>query len=725
MNNPFSAVQLPGGATVAYTVSQWAGGFTASVEIASPTALTGWTLTWTFGAGQKVSSFWGATVTQSGSSVTATNLSYNASVPAGGTASFGFQGTWTTSNPAPTDFALNGTAVTATTTVTTGGGEDDEETRTTAARTTAARTTTAAATTTAATTTAARTTTTTSATSGTIVVDPVTRIEGHLRIQAQIGSGAVSDAWSTSPMYRGLEQILVGRDPRDAWIFTQRACGVCTTVSAVASVRAVENALGITIPDNARIMRNIMEATQYLHDHVVHFYHLHGPDWIDITSALNADPALASALQASLSSWSNNSTAYFASVKAKLATFVASGQLGPFANGYWGHSAYKLSPEANLVLTAHYLEALDWQRDAVKIHAYLGGKNPHPQTYLVGGMATPLDPTNTKSVTPATISTMKTLAASMRTFVEQVYVPDLLYLAKAYSSWTTIGQGVGNLLCVGDFPDATGVKLIPGGIIRARNLASVEALNQQQITEDLTRAWYSGSTVHPSVGVTQPNYTGPTPPYTTLNTSAKYSWSKAPRYGGTVMEVGPLARMAVAYASGVTRAKQLVDDALTQIGQPTSALFSTIGRMLARALETQWLGEQLGPWLDQLSANISAGNLAIAETSKWDPATWPATASGYGLTEAPRGALGHWVNISAGKITNYQIVIPSTWNGSPRDAAGNRGAWEQALVATPVTDATKPLEILRVVHSFDPCMACAVHVLDARGTKTAEIIVVP
>ncbi len=559
-----------------------------------------------------------------------------------------------------------------------------------------------------------------------IAVDPVTRIEGHLRIEAQVDSGKVSDAWSSTPMFRGIETILTGRDPRDAWIFTQRICGVCTTVSAIASVRAVENALGITIPDNARILRNLMEGALYIHDHVVHFYHLHGPDWIDVVSAVSADPAQASALQKSMSAWPNNSTAYFTGVRDKLQAFVGSGQLGLFANGYWGHPQYALSPAANLVLMAHYLEALDWQREAVKIHAHLGGKNPHPQTYVVGGMATPLDPSSTKAVNPTTLATLRRINTTLKTFVDQVYVPDLLLLAKSYKAWTSIGAGVGNLLSYGDFPAKSGVQLMAAGIIRGRNVGAVEAVDQARITEDVTRAWYvNGTAKHPSAGVTQPSYTGPTPPYELLDTAAKYTWGKAPRYGGAVMEVGPLARVMVSYAAGRPRIKQLVDGALAQVGIPIGAMFSTVGRMLARGLETQWVAENMTPWVDELATNIAAGNLTVAATAKWNPSTWPASATGRGFSEAPRGGLGHWVAISAGKIARYQIIIPSTWNGSPRDAAGNRGAWEQALVGVPVFDAAKPLEILRVVHSFDPCMACAVHVLDADGGTVSSVTVVP
>jgi hydrogenase large subunit len=559
-----------------------------------------------------------------------------------------------------------------------------------------------------------------------IAIDPITRIEGHLRIEAEIDGGKVTDVWSSTPSYRGIETILTGRDPRDAWVFTQRICGVCTTVSAIASVRAVENALSITIPNNARILRNLMEAAQYTHDHVVHFYHLHGPDWIDVTAALSANPGRTSALQKSMSAWPKNSEAHFTEVKDRLATFVNSGQLGLFGGGYWGHPAYQLTPEESLLLMAHYLEALDWQREAVKIHAYLGGKNPHPQTYVVGGMATPLDPTSPTAINLNTLASLRGVAETIATFVDQVYVPDLLLLGKAYASWAGIGEGPGNLLCVGDFPDSAGKALMPAGIIRGKDLTRVLPVDQAQITEDVTRAWYSTTTAkHPSVGVTQPQYSGPTPPYDFLDTSGKYSWGKAPRYGGAVMEVGPLARMLVAYAAGSPQARRLVDGALSTIGMPLPAMFSTIGRMVARALETKWLAGQLLPWIDELQSNINRGDLTVANNARWSPSSWPARSSGAGFTEAPRGALGHWVRITEDKIANYQIVIPSTWNGSPRDAKGQRGAWEQALMGVQVHDAAQPLEIVRVIHSFDPCMACAVHVLDATGGELAHVTVVP
>jgi len=561
-----------------------------------------------------------------------------------------------------------------------------------------------------------------------IVIDPITRVEGHLRIEVQVDNGKVTDAWSCTPMFRGLELILKDRDPRDAWVFTQRICGVCTTVNALASVRAVENALGIVIPDNARILRNIMKGIQYVHDHVIHFYHLHSPDWVDITSALTASASATSNLQKSLSTWGNNSPDYFSQVQAKLKAFVDSGQLGLFANGYWGHPAYKLPPEGNLLVMAHYLEALDWQRDIIKIHAIIGGKNPHPQTYLVGGMASPLDPNSPAAINNSAIATLKSLATLTQNFVNQVYVTDTQYIASKYLDWANIGVGVGNYLSYGDFPNATGVQYFPKGIVMGKDLTKVVAVDQTKITEDVTRAWYLNTTapLHPSQGVTQPKYTGPTPPYSFLNTGStdKYSWGKAPRYNATVMEVGPLSRMLVAYASGQSRVKQVIDASLAKLGLQKTALFSTLGRVLARTLETQVIAEQLPLWIEELNTNLNTGKLDVFNKTKWQPTSWPASAQGLGMTEAPRGALGHWISIANGKIANYQIVIPSTWNGSPRDSKGQRGAWEQALLNTAVLDPNRPIEILRTVHSYDPCMACAVHVLDSQGSEVTKVRVV-
>ncbi|MGZ8852611.1 MAG: nickel-dependent hydrogenase large subunit [Thermoanaerobaculia bacterium] len=562
-----------------------------------------------------------------------------------------------------------------------------------------------------------------------VVVDPITRIEGHLRIEAEVDGGVVKDAWSSSTMFRGIELILKGRDPRDAWAFTQRICGVCTTVHAIASIRAVENAIGAVPPPNARLLRNLIIASQCVQDHVVHFYHLHALDWVDIVSALSADPAKTAALQQSISDWPLSSPTYFAAVQKRIKDFVDRGQLGPFANAYWGHPAYKLPPEANLMAVAHYLEALDWQRDIIRIHAILGGKNPHLQSFLVGGMATPIDPDRQASINAGTIAQMKDLIAKARDFVTRVYIPDLLAVASFYKDWASYGGGVGNYLVYGEYPEEDGANpklYLPSGVIRNKNLAKIEPFDPQKITEQITHSWYTyegGDNValHPSKGETAPHYTGPKPPYERLDTTAKYSWLKSPRYDGEPMEVGPLSRMLVAYGSGHARVKELVGAVLTKLGVGPEALFSTLGRTAARGIETLVLAEKIGDWLDELAANMARRDLRIHDNSKWEPSSWPADAMGAGFHEAPRGSLGHWVHIKDGRIENYQCVVPSTWNAGPRDSQAKLGPYEAALVGTPVADPNRPVEILRTVHSFDPCMACGVHVVDAAGNELVKV----
>jgi [NiFe] hydrogenase large subunit/hydrogenase large subunit len=559
-----------------------------------------------------------------------------------------------------------------------------------------------------------------------IVVDPITRIEGHLRIEAEINDGKITDAWSSSTMFRGIEKILKGRDPRDAWFWTQRFCGVCTTVHSIASIRAVEDALKIKIPPNAQLIRNIIIGIQNVQDHVIHFYHLHALDWVDVISALKADPAKTQALAASLSDWPNNSATYFKSVQDRLKSFVASGRLGPFANAYWGHPAYKLPPEANLMATAHYLEALEWQKDIIRIHAILGSKNPHPQTFLVGGMAIPIDPDSQNALNADKLEEIKRLLKKAQDFVEKVYIPDLLAVASFYKEWAAIGGGVGNFLCYGEFPDAAGNLWFPQGAILGKDLTKVLPVDQKKVAEYVDHSWYEYTSgpkkeLHPWDGETEARYSGPQPPYEFLDTDKKYSWVKAPRYDEKAMEVGPLARVLVAYASGHKEAKAAVDMVLNKLGVGPEALFSTLGRTGARGIDCLLIARQTPTWLDELIVNISKGDYRIHANEKWDPGEWPAEAIGYGWHEAPRGALGHWIKIKDQKILNYQAVVPSTWNASPRDAKGQRGPYEAALIGTPVADSAKPLEILRTVHSFDPCLACAVHVMDATGNEVIKV----
>lgn len=563
-----------------------------------------------------------------------------------------------------------------------------------------------------------------------VVVDPISRIEGHLRIEAEVEGGAVKQAWSSSTMFRGVEMILEGRDPRDAWAFTQRICGVCTTVHAIASIRAVEHAIGATPPPNARILRNLIIAAQSVHDHVIHFYHLQALDWVDVVSALQGDPLKTARLAQSTSDWPLSSARYFSGVRDRVKAFVERGQLGIFANAYWGHPAYRLPPEANLMALAHYLEALDFQRRFIKIHAILGGKNPHLQSFLVGGMATPVDPDAQASLNIDTISQLRKLVADGVDFVSRVYVPDVLAVAPFYKDWFSIGSGVPNYLSYGDFPmdDSPDPQLyIPAGIIREEDIAHIDPVDQSKIDEYVTHSWYDYTVgddkgLNPYKGETHPNYTGPNPPFKRLNVGEKYSWLKSPRYDGVPMQVGPLARMLVAYGVGhPSRAKQLIDTALKQLDAPPSALFSTLGRIAARAIEAQVLAESMSMWVEALAEQMARRDYRIQDTSHWDPDSWPRECFGAGFHEAPRGSLGHWVHIRDGKIAKYQCVVPSTWNAGPRDAHGQPGPYEASLEGTPVAKPEQPLEILRTVHSFDPCMACGVHVVDANRHELVRV----
>ncbi len=563
-----------------------------------------------------------------------------------------------------------------------------------------------------------------------VVVDPVTRIEGHLRIEAQVDGGHISDAWSSGTMFRGIELIVRNRDPREVWLWTQRICAVCTMVHALASVRAVENALGIEVPNNARLVRNIISATQYIQDHVVHFYHLHALDWVDITGALKADPAKTSQLAQSISEWPKSSTAYFKGVQDRVKKLVESRQLSLFTSGYWGHPAYRLPPEADLMAVAHYLEALEFQREFIRIHAVLGGKNPHLQSFLVGGMTTSLDPNEPQApLNPERFDFITQVAQTAKTFVDQVLIPDVLAVAGFYTDWFGLGEGPGNYLSYGAFPqsgiDDTAQYFLPRGVILNNDLSKVYPVDPSKVAEYVTHSWYEytgGDQVAkpPAEGETNPKYSGPKPPYEFLQVENKYSWLKAPRYEDRVMEVGPLSRMLVAYASGQKEVKGMVDGVLAKFKAPPKALFSTLGRIAARALETQLLSNHIVGWIDELRKNMNSGDLRIHNGEKWDPGTWPRSVKGYGLFEAPRGSLGHWVEIENSLVKNYQAVVPTTWNAGPRDAKGQRGPYETALLKTPVADPERPLEILRTVHSFDPCLACAVHVVDARGRTYAR-----
>jgi hydrogenase large subunit len=572
----------------------------------------------------------------------------------------------------------------------------------------------------------------------TVVVDPVTRIEGHLRIEAETTDGVITRASSSGTMVRGLEIILKGRDPRDAWAFAQRICGVCTLVHGIASVRAVEDALKYEIPANAQLIRNLMIAAQYVHDHVMHFYHLHALDWVDVVSALKADPKATSALAQSISPYARSSPGYFADAQNKVKKLVESGQLGLFANAYWGHPAYKLPPEANLMAVAHYLDALAWQREVAQLHTIFGGKNPHPN-FLVGGAPSAISMhtgagTGSTAVNPVGLARVANIIAQMRQFVDEVYVPDTLAIASFYKDWARPGhgEGTGNFMTYGEFPVDGRIGsplLIPRGAILNRDLGRIHEVDlnaDEQIKEYVAHSWYDyaggkDQGLHPYQGETTLNYSGPKPPYDHLDTNASYSWMKSPRWKGHAMEVGPLARVLMLYAAGHEPTRELAGMALGKLDLPLEAMFSTLGRTAARTLETKIIADALPGWYDALMANIKSGDVRTFNEKLWSPSQWPKHAQGVGFTEAPRGGLAHWIVIDDGKITNYQAVVPSTWNAGPRDPQGQDGPYEAALKGHALANTAQPIEILRTIHSFDPCIACAVHVVDPDGEELIRV----
>lgn len=561
-----------------------------------------------------------------------------------------------------------------------------------------------------------------------IVIDPITRIEGHLRIEVILDeNNKVVDAYSSSTMWRGIETILKGRDARDCGLIAMRICGVCTGVHYWTSIKAVEHALGITPPKNARLVRNLIEGSLYIHDHVVHFYHLHALDWVDVVSALQADPYKAAKLAENYSDnpW-NNSPTHLKAVQERLKKFVQSGRLGPFANAYWGNKSYKFSPEQNLIATSHYLDALEAQRWMAQMMAIYGGKNPHPQSIVVGGVTCVQDIKN-----PARAALFKELLLKSRDFILRAYIPDILMAAEVYKEEGIqgVGAGLGNYLVYGDFPldDNPHYKsklLFPSGVVINKEISKIYPFDQSKVSEDVTHSWYryegKDKPLHPFDGQTNPDYTGFNE-NGLLKTKEKYSWIKSPIYDDIRVEVGPLARMIVGYASGDERIRTYVDKALKLSGLPVSALFSTLGRTAARAIETWMIADMLEVWIDELATNAAKGDLSTWTKFDYEKLTKGKELKGYGLTEAPRGALGHWVRIVDGKVTNYQAVVPSTWNAAPRDYKGRMGAYESSLISNiTLSNPDQPLEILRTIHSFDPCIACAVHIVDTKGKELAE-----
>lgn len=580
-----------------------------------------------------------------------------------------------------------------------------------------------------------------------IVVDPITRIEGHLRCEVNINSdNVITNAVSCGTMFRGIEIILNGRDPRGAWAFAERICGVCTGSHALASIMAVENALDIKIPDNANIIRNLMHLCLWFHDHLVHFYQLAGLDWIDVVSAAKADPNEASALAQKLSTWPKSSPGYFRELVEKLNTIISSGQLGIFANGYWGNPRYKLTPETNLVFMSHYLDALDLQRDAIKTHTVFGGKNPHPN-WIVGGTPAVLNVNGVggeQVVNMERLELVEKVISDCLAFGQQVLMPDAITLARAYSDWLHLGQGLSNqsILAYGAFPkiandQSAASLLVPGGAIINGNfneVLPVDTHDPEQISEMVGHAWYrypaDTESLPPAEGITDPDYVlgkdtkGTRTDIKELDETAKYSWIKSPRWRGNMMEVGPLARLLIAYSLNHGDTKARVDDICQRIGTTVDGLKSTMGRIVARCHEALWAMETSVYFMDKLKTNLKNGNSTTAFTDKWDPSTWPDRASGVGFTEAPRGALGHWVEITDQKISRYQCVVPTTWNAAPRSDTGQLGAYEASLLGTRMEIPDQPLEILRTIHSFDPCLACATHVIDDQGNELAKVKII-
>ncbi|MCS7171760.1 MAG: nickel-dependent hydrogenase large subunit [Aquificaceae bacterium] len=555
-----------------------------------------------------------------------------------------------------------------------------------------------------------------------LVIDPVTRIEGHLRIEAELEGNRIKSAYSSGTMVRGIEIILRGRDPREAWAFAQRICGVCTTVHAFASIRAVEDALGIKVPKNASLIRKLMIGNLFVHDHVVHFYHLHALDWVNPVHALKADPVRTSEIARSLSKYERSTPSYFKEVQDKIRAQVERGQLGLFSRGYWDHPEYRLPPELSLMAIAHYIDALNWQAQIVQVHTIFGGKNPHPN-FAVGGMPSPIDLQSDSAINMERLGRVKTLIDQMVDFVEKVYLPDLLAIGAFYKDWFERGEGTGNFLVLGE-PEMDshrdGKFFMPPTFIKGKNLKTYEDVDYSKVEEYVTHSWYKytkGDKVglHPFEGETLLHYTGPEPPYEQLMVEGKYSWLKAPRYKGLPAEVGPLARLLALYARDLYGVRDLVDSTLSRFGLSIDALFSTMGRTLARGLETQIYAHAMKRWYGELLDSIKSGDMRTFNPERWEPSTWPKEAKGLGLMEAPRGSLSHWVHIKDGKIANYQAVVPTTWNGSPRDAMGQPSPYETSLVGHTLADPEKPLEILRTIHSFDPCLACAVHLHGESG----------
>ena len=562
-----------------------------------------------------------------------------------------------------------------------------------------------------------------------VVIDPVTRIEGHLRVEMEAGEGVINNAWVSTTQYRGIEVIACNRDPRDVWAFVERICGVCTGTHAIAALAAVEDAIKYPVPIQAQLIRDLVSGALGIQDHVIHFYQLHALDWVDVISALKADPVETAKIAQSLSDWPISSVQYFAGVQKKLRESVSHGQYSIFSNGYWGHPAYKLPAEVNLLAVAHYLQALTWQRDMIKIHTIFGGKNPHPN-FLVGGMACSINMDNDQAISQFSLDHLKELVKTCHDFIHKVYYPDVVAIAGFYKDYFHIGASNPNLFCTGDPAEINtgapaGKGMIKPGVLLGGDYKTVHPFDQDKILEVISSAWYTypqgrNAGLAPYDGPTNGHYTGPMPPYKWLSDRPEYTWSKAPRYDGHAMAVGPNARMMLGYAQGVAPIVERANEVFDRLNVPRDSglMNSTLGRTYARALDALINVDLMVSQLDEFIARIKAGDTTTFNPDKWEPKTWPSTCRGVGWVESPRGSLSHWVRIENGMTANYQCVVPSTWNSSGRDPEGQMGPYEYSLAHTgkhPLVDPSRPLEALRTVHSYDPCQSCAVHLYDELG----------
>lgn len=555
-----------------------------------------------------------------------------------------------------------------------------------------------------------------------VIIDPITRIEGHLRIEVEVDeNNVIQNAYSSATLWRGLETIVKNRDPRDAGFLMQRICGVCTFSHYRAGIEAVEDALGIEPPLNAKLTRSLMNQALFMHDHIVHFYHLHGLDWVDVVSALNANESKA-AKESFLYSDYPISTGEndLKKVKQRVKEFVNRGNLGPFSNAYWGHKTYRFTPEQNLILLSHYLKALEIQRELAKLMALFGGKQPHPQSLTVGGVTCIMD-----LLDPSRMGEYLTLYKKGVEFIENAYQADVIMAAKVYKDEPSVTQvtGVKNFMSHKEMQLNRNEFLFDSGIIYNADLTKVFEINEDLITEEATHSWYKDNEpLHPYDGKTNPEYTGLIESQTVgpknemiyskvVDEKAKYSWIKSPRYDTEPMEVGPLACILISYAKENKKIVPLVDDFLAKTGLPKKALFTALGRTAARMIQAKAIAKYGLEAFDTLIENLKVDESTYT-TYKIDKNK---EYKGRFIGDVPRGMLSHWVRIKNGVVENYQAVVPSTWNAGPVDSKGNLGPYEASLVGLKIVDLAQPLEIIRIIHSFDPCIACAVHVMDKKG----------